>query len=63
MPARLSLTKAQRYALLVLPDTEEALVRHYSLTREDMEIVDRYRTPEPFDKSLAAIADDGLVAG
>ena len=31
MPARLSLTKAQRYALLVLPDTEEAFVRHYSL--------------------------------
>ena len=29
MPARLSLTKAQRYALRVLPDTEEALVRHY----------------------------------
>ena len=30
MPARLALTKAQRDSLLVLPDTEEAFVRHYS---------------------------------
>ena len=61
MPARLSLTKAQRYALLVLPDTEEAFVRHYSLTGEDVEIIGRYRTPETFDKSLGAIADDGQI--
>ena len=46
MPARLSLTKAQRNALLVLPDTEEAFVRHYSLSAEDVEIIARYRTPE-----------------
>src|SRR5215469_12873821 len=46
MPARLSLTKAQRDALLVLPDTEEAFVRHYTLSAEDVEIVGRYRTPE-----------------
>src|SRR5262249_15510459 len=46
MPARLSLTKAQRDALLVLPDTEEAFVRHYTLSAEDAEIVGRYRTPE-----------------
>lgn len=45
MPARLSLTKAQREALLVLPDTEEAFVRHYSLSGEDVEIISRYRTP------------------
>jgi hypothetical protein len=25
------------------------------------EIIDRYRTPETFDKSLAAIADDGQI--
>ena len=31
MPARLSVTKAQREALLLLPDTEEVFVRHYSL--------------------------------
>ena len=37
MPARLSLTKAQRDALLVLPDTEEAFIRHYSLNGEDVE--------------------------
>ena len=46
MPARLSLTKAQRDALLVLPDTEEAFVRHYSLSGEDVEVIGRYRTPE-----------------
>ena len=46
MPARLSLIKAQRDALLVLTDTEEAFVRHYSLSAEDVEIIARYRTPE-----------------
>ena len=46
MPARLSLTKAQRDALLTLPDTEEAFVRHYSFSGEDVEILCRYRTPE-----------------
>jgi TnpA family transposase len=46
MPARLSLTKAQRAALLLLPDTEEAFVRHYSLVAEDIEIISGYRTPE-----------------
>ena len=46
MPARSTLTKAQRDALLVLPDTEEAFVRHYSLSGEDIEVIGRYRTPE-----------------
>jgi Domain of unknown function (DUF4158) len=46
MPARLSLTKAQRDALLLLPDTEEAFVRHYSLVAEDIEVISGYRTPE-----------------
>ena len=46
MPARLSVTKAQREALLLLPDTEEAFVRHYSLVAEDIEIISGYRTPE-----------------
>jgi hypothetical protein len=46
MPARLSLTKAQRDAVLLLPDTEEAFVRHYSLVAEDIEIISGYRTPE-----------------
>ena len=39
MPARLSLTKAQRDSLLVLPDTEEAFVRHYSFSGEEIEII------------------------
>jgi TnpA family transposase len=46
MPARLSLTKAQRDRLLALPNTEEAFVRHYSFSGEDVEIMRRYRTPE-----------------
>jgi TnpA family transposase len=46
MPARLLLTKAQRDALLALPETEEAFVRHYSLSGDDVEIIGRYRTPE-----------------
>ena len=45
MPARLSLTKAQRDSLLVLPDTEEAFVRHYSFSAEEIEIIGRYRKP------------------
>jgi hypothetical protein len=39
MPARLSLTKAQRDGLLMLPHTEEAFVRHYSFSGEDVEIL------------------------
>ena len=46
MPARLSLTEAQRDALLMLPDTEEAFVRHYTFSGEDVEVLSRYRTPE-----------------
>jgi hypothetical protein len=46
MPARLSLTTAQRDALLMLPDAEEAFVRHYSFSGEDVEISWRYRRPE-----------------
>ena len=30
----------------MLPKTEEAFVRHYSLSGEDVEIIGRYRTPE-----------------
>jgi hypothetical protein len=39
MPARLSLTTAQRDALLMLPHAEEAFVRHYSFSGEDVEIL------------------------
>ena len=46
MPARLSLTDVQRAALLVLPETEEAFVRHYSLSEDDRAAVLRCRTPE-----------------
>jgi len=33
-------------AVLLLPDSEEAFVRHYSLVAEEIEIISRYRTPE-----------------
>jgi TnpA family transposase len=46
MPARLSLTDVQRTALLTLPETEEAFVRHYSLSEDDRAAVLRCRTPE-----------------
>lgn len=46
MPARLSLTDVQRTALLTLPETEEAFVRHYSLSKDDRAAVLRCRTPE-----------------
>ena len=46
MPARLSLTDVQRTALLTLPETEEAFVRHYSLNEDDRAAVLRCRTPE-----------------
>ncbi len=46
MPARLSLTTGQRDALLALPDTEEAFIRHYTLDADDIRTIDRYRTPE-----------------
>lgn len=54
MPARLSVTKAQREALLLLPDTEEAFVRHYSLVAEDIEIISGYRTPGLCCKAFGA---------
>jgi TnpA family transposase len=44
--ARLSLTDVQRTALLTLPETEEAFVRHYSLSEDDRAAVLRCRTPE-----------------
>jgi hypothetical protein len=31
MPARISMTKKQREALLALPETENEVVRHYTL--------------------------------
>ena len=46
MPARLSLTDVQRTALLTLPETEEAFVRHYSLNEDDRAAVLRCRTPQ-----------------
>src|SRR5271169_2395190 len=64
MPARLSLTKAQRDALLLLPDTEEAFVRHYSLVAEDIEIISGYRTPETrlaFALQLCVLRHPGRV--
>jgi TnpA family transposase len=46
VPARLSITKAQRDALLALPTTEDAFVRHYELSAKDRPAVNHCRTPE-----------------
>ena len=45
MPARLSITQAQRDALLALPDTEDAFVRHYELTVMDRAAVKQCDRP------------------
>lgn len=64
MPARLSLTKAQREALLMLPDTEESFVRHYTFSGEDVEVLSRYRAPETrlaFALQLGVLRHPGRV--
>ena len=46
MPARVPMTERQRGALLALPDTDDMVVRHHSLTPEDLAAVAEARTPE-----------------
>jgi hypothetical protein len=36
MPARISMTKKQRDVLLALPETENEIVRHYTLDAKDL---------------------------
>jgi len=45
MPRRAVLTEAQRDALLALPITEGELVRHWTLSPDDLAIVARRRRP------------------
>ena len=45
MPGRIPMTTRQRAALLMLPDDEAAIVKHYSLSGEDMTAIDTARTP------------------
>ena len=40
MPGRIPMTTRQRAALLMLPDDEAAIVKHYSLSGEDMTAID-----------------------
>ena len=40
------MTKTQREALLALPDTEDDVVRHHSLTADDLAAIATSRTPE-----------------
>lgn len=64
MQARLSLTHPQRAALLALPVTEEAFVRHYVLSEEDRAAVARCRTPETqlaFALQLCVLRHPGRV--
>lgn len=46
MPARVPMTERQREALLALPDTEDAVVRHHSLNAADLTAIAAARTPE-----------------
>src|SRR3546814_1055393 len=45
MPARIPMTQRQRAALLALPDSEAAVVRHYGLDAEDLAAIGTARTP------------------
>jgi hypothetical protein len=46
MPARVPMTERQREALLPLPDTEDEIVRHHSLSTADRAAIAEARTPE-----------------
>ena len=46
MPARISMTKKQRDVLLALPETENEVVRHYTLDAKDLTAIASSRTPE-----------------
>ena len=46
MPARVPMTERQRGALLALPVTEDEVVRHHSLTSDDLVAIAEARTPE-----------------
>lgn len=45
MPERIPMTARQRAELLVLPDTEPAVIHHYGLDAEDFAVVAAARTP------------------
>ena len=45
MPARIPMTERQRAALLALPDSEAAVVRHHGLDAEDLAAIGTARTP------------------
>src|SRR3546814_18578185 len=45
MPARIPMTQRQRAALLALPDSEAAVVRHYGLVAEALAAIATARTP------------------
>ena len=46
MPARISMTKKQRDAVLALPETENEVIRHYTLDAADLATMAGSRTPE-----------------
>lgn len=45
MPRRRILTRTQLDALLALPTAEADLIRHYTLTPDDLAVIDRRRRP------------------
>ena len=46
MPAKIPMTARQRAALLALPDTEAAVIRHHTLDAADLTAIAQARTPE-----------------
>ena len=46
MPARVPMTEARRVSLLALPETEEAVIRFYTLDSDDLAAIGEARTPE-----------------
>jgi len=46
MPARISMTQKQRDALLALPETENEVIRHYTLDAVDLAAIASSRAPE-----------------
>lgn len=46
MPRRNILTERQRAALFELPSDEPSLLRHYTLSDEDLEQINQRRRPE-----------------
>ena len=65
MPRRSILSAAERESLLVLPDSKDDLIRHYTLSDTDLSIIRQRRGPANrlgFAVQLGLVRDLGLSA-